>query len=64
MPSASAEREFGASTMPSGGFVALLDENRTAFLGQNRGGMSVMYGSVEADQDFSSVLADWSGLGR
>lgn len=59
-PYAESER----SRTPSGGLIALPDENRTSFTGQNRGILSVMYGSVEADQDFSSVLADWSGHGR
>ncbi|MFB7155094.1 hypothetical protein, partial [Streptomyces virginiae] len=44
--------------------LALSDEIRTLFTGQNRGILSVMYGSVEADQDFSFVLADWSGVHR
>ncbi|GGY68396.1 hypothetical protein GCM10010326_73630 [Streptomyces xanthochromogenes] len=34
------------------------------FLTQNRGVLSEKSWSAEADQDFSSVLADWSGLGR
>jgi hypothetical protein len=45
---------------PSHRAVSLLDEN----LAQNRVVLPQKSRSVDADQDFSAVLADWSGLGR